>query len=705
MSTLRFRLVCVIALALVGGVVSQSAGASSAGVSDSRAPAAVPQWLGAHHIPLPGRAGLASLSTGASSSALRSAAASSSFTNVGIDFGNTWVYSVTWADYDSDGRPDLLALGLDPPSDNSALPVPVNKLYHSNGDGTFSENTAAGLPSLYDAVASWADYDSDGHLDVLIAGCTDIYCPATASKLYRNNGDGTFSEDTRAGLIGVVTSTDMITWTDYDSDGRPDVLLTGGLGLSIASVGSSSIAVPPTRLYHNNGDGTFSENTSARFPDCNWLMSAWSDYDGDGFPDLLLSGFTGSNGPTRSVPVTKLYHNNRDGTFSENTATQLPGAAGFWMGWISWGDYNGDGYPDILVNGSPEMASDTPAAASTTRLYHNDGDGTFSEDTAAGLPAVDNAQLIWGDYTGDGRLDIALNGCLGSCFENGYVTEIYQNDGDGTFSKDTNAGLPADYAWLASGDYNSDGRLDLLVWATSEPTNTGIYRNNGTAAPTPDSPIRLESHLLRRGVVRLSWQESSSKTRDNSLSYNLRVGTTPGGVDIVSPLAGPNGARQVAAYGNTEGKNFAKLTGLRPGTYYWSVQAVGANYAGSSFSPQHDFVIAPTPTLTLLRTKIFACTAGPRTTKVFGKVSPGYYSAAVALQTRFVDGAGWRAVAVKKLSSPGTFSFAKVGKGIKQSFWLRIRIRSKIGTVMSRSARVIVNDAAACAQPKAGATP
>jgi len=728
-STLRLRLVTVIALALVGGVVSQSVGAGSADarphVSGLVAAGVVPEWPGARRIPVPSGVRAASQSTALRRAALRSLAEPSTFTNIGgVDLGDdesVSVYGATWADYDSDGKPDLLTIGANSPPDYSTPPTAFTKLYHGNGDGTFSENKATGLPALWGGVASWADYDSDGRLDVLIAGCTDAYCSATVSKLYRNNGDGSFSEDTSAGLAGVVTAdSDAITWTDYDLDGRPDVLLTGigNYGFFINGTSASSAVEPEllTKLYHNNGDGSFSENTNAQLSGLYLGMSAWSDYDADGFPDLLLNGIAGLTSTTSAASLasptslTKLYHNNGDGTFSENTAAQLPATAG---GWIAWGDYDGDGFADILINGSPAMviaALDSPTDSSAgTRLYRNNGDGTFTENTTSGLPDVGNAQLIWGDYDGDGRLDVALNGCLKPCTYSSlagpsYVTELYRNNGDGTFSKDESAGLPADFAWFAAGDYNSDNRLDLLLYDTSTLANAGLYRNDAAvAAAAPDSPVGLESHLIPKSVVRLSWDESSSKTLLNSVTYNLRVGTAPGAGDVVSALAGPSGVRQLFAYGNAEGRNFAKLKILRPGTYYWSVQAVGANYAGSYFAPEHEFVIPAKATLRLLRSHIFACTGGPRTTKVFGSVRPGYFSAFVSLQRRFARGAGWRAVTTRKLTSRGNFSFAKVGKGVKRSFWLRVRVRSKLGTVVSRPAHVYVKGVAACTMPKKSA--
>jgi len=717
MSTLRFRLLCVIAIALVGGVVSQSAGAGRAvtgspGTVSAARLAALSQSIGYHRAPAPSGLALASAPAGVRSAALSSLAAPSDFSKIGVDFGITVVTSVTWADYDSDGRLDLLAVGYDYDPESMNLPVAVTKLFRNNGDGTFSEDKTAGLPSLWGGVASWTDYDSDGRLDVLLAGCSDIFCESTVSKLFRNNGDGSFSEDARAGLIGVRAGNDMITWADYDSDGRPDLLLIGdsNSSLLVDGIGASVVirSTLVTKLYHNNGDGSFSENTKAQFPGLIWGQSAWSDYDADGRPDLLLSGIADG---ADSEPVSKLYHNNGDGTFSENTATQLPGVAG---GWIAWGDYDGDGFADILINGATQLTaggSVTSAVipSSPTKLYRNNGDGTFSEDTASGLPAMSDAQLVWGDYDGDGSLDVALNGCIEPCSESNYVTEIYRNNGNGSFTRDENAGLPASFAWLASGDYNSDGRLDLLVYSidpwnvSGAPPTSAVYQNDGDPVAAPDSPLGLETHLMANGIVKFSWRESDSKTLTNSVSYNLRVGTTPGGGDIVSALAGPSGTRQLVAYGNEGGRTFAKKV-IPPGTYYWSVQSVGANYAGSSFAPEHDFTIAPKVRIGLLRTQIFACTSGPRATKLFGKVSPSLFSAAVAVQIRFARGAGWRKVMAQRLSSSGTFSFAKVGKGMTRSFWVRVRVRSKLGTAVSRPTRVYVEDAAVCAAPARGAT-
>jgi uncharacterized protein YuzB (UPF0349 family) len=431
--------------------------------------------------------------------------------------------------------------------------------------------------------------------------------------------------------------------------------------------------------------------TSASFGDNPIYWASWADYDNDGRLDVLTLGCADSY---CDAAATKLYHNNGDGTFTEDTSAALPD--GFWTS-IVWGDYDGDGFSDILLNGYTESILSS-IAPSSTELLHNNGDGTFTEDASSGLPDSGDAQFVMGDYTGNGRLDIAFNGLVAPDYTD-YATQIYRNDGGGKFSEDESAGLLADWAWIASGDYDGNGCLDLLLYETPS-ANAVLYKNTNTAAASPAPPDGLESFLLKNGVIELSWDESSSKTADNSVTYNLRVGTMPSDSDIVSPEALPGGSRQVVEHGNTEGRKFADLTGLGPGTYYWSVQSVGANYAGGAFASWDWFRVDPYARIVVSKTQIRPCSPRARKVKVSGIVHAGLHSAKVVLQWRFGRHSAWRALAKKDLPSSGDFKFTRRFKKVKRSFWLRARIRSEIKTVVSGSRRVKVKGPFACIKPK-----
>src|SRR5262249_37188244 len=162
-------------------------------------------------------------------------------------------------------------------------------LYRNNGNGTFSDSGAA-LQGLLSAAAAWGDYDNDGYLDLVIAG-QNSSTPQT--MLYHNNGNGTFSSISAGGAN---VQGPALAWADYDSDGYLDLLLAGNSNGSLNS--------PVAKLYHNNGNGTFSDSGAALQALASGA-AAWGDYDGDGDLDLLLSGQDASY-----APKTRLYRNN-----------------------------------------------------------------------------------------------------------------------------------------------------------------------------------------------------------------------------------------------------------------------------------------------------------------------------------------------------------------------------------------------------------
>lgn len=468
------------------------------------------------------------------------------FTEISTGLTSVYASSVAWGDYDNDGKLDILLTG-----NHDDLGY-VAKVYHNDGNGQFTEDTSAVLPGVTSSSAAWGDYDNDGRLDILLAGETASH--NSIAKVYHNNGNGTFSEDTSAGLAGV--NFGSAAWGDYDNDGRLDILLTG-VGIA--------------KVYHNDGNGHFTEDTSAPLPGVFYSSAAWGDYDNDGRLDIVL---TGSSAPNS---IAKVYHNDGNGHFSEDVSAGLAGVS---AGSVAWGDYDNDGKLDIVLSGIGATGG------FIAKVYHNDGGGHFSEDASAGVAGVDDTSVAWGDYDNDGRLDI-LQTALG---------KVYHNDDNGIFSEDTSAKLTLGYegsgAW---GDYDNDGRLDILL------TGMGVakvYHNNAPTANTaPAVPTGLSASIVAATAVTLSWATpTDGQTPSPGLGCNLRIGTTPGGSDIVGPMADTaNGVRRLSQRGMVQGTN-CTIGGLTLGhTYYWSVQAVDAGLGGSVFAVEGIFS-TPQPT-------------------------------------------------------------------------------------------------------------
>ena len=349
------------------------------------------------------------------------------FVDVDAGLTNVGHSSVAWADYDGDGRLDILLTG----EDNSG--VPVSKIYRNEGSGVFTE-IGAGLTGVSCGSAAWGDYDNDGRPDILLTGEQGFLDPV--SKVYHNNGDGTFS-DIGAGLTGVEFSS--VAWGDYDNDGWLDILLTGYAPYD-----------PVTELWHNQGDGAFAR-VAAALPDVAEGATAWGDYDNDGYLDLLLTGYNNTG-----YRVSELWRNQGDGSF-----TQVTTLTGVSDGAVVWGDYNNDGRLDILLTG---FGGDE--AMPMSEVFRNDGNGVFT-DINAGLSGVGYSAVGWGDYDNDGDLDILLTG---SDIHDTALAEIYRNDGPGGFVRFGGAALTGVwYGAVAWGDFDGNGRLGLLLTGLYEP--------------------------------------------------------------------------------------------------------------------------------------------------------------------------------------------------------------------------------------------
>jgi enediyne biosynthesis protein E4 len=403
-------------------------------------------------------------------------------------------------DYDMDGWLDVYltnGLRLDPNA--TPVPAPTSHLFKNNRDGTFTDVTAhSGL-----GVSGWqtgvgvGDYDNDGW--------DDLYCCFWGHNiLFHNNGDGTFTDVTqKAGVWDeTVRWGSGCTWLDYDRDGHLDLFVANYIVFDREKVpapgqsaycqwkgipvmcGPRGLPGGMNILYHNNGDGTFtdvSERAGILKPGPRYSITAVSyDFDNDGWPDIYVA--------VDSEPSI-LFHNNHDGTFTDigvmaGCAYNEDGQEQAGMG-VAVADYNADGWFDIFKTNFSDDTSD---------LYRNNGDGSFTDATFAAGLGLNTQYVGWGcgflDYDNDGWPDIMqINGHvypevdhtdLGIGFKEPRL--LYHNLGNGKFkdvSAEAGPGINERFSsrGAAFGDYDNDGDIDALILNMNDPPS--LLRNDG----------------------------------------------------------------------------------------------------------------------------------------------------------------------------------------------------------------------------------
>ena len=343
------------------------------------------------------------------------------------------------------------------------------------------------LPETMGAGCLFFDYNSDNLLDIYLVNsgtsCENIDIPRQdpdeINVLYRNNGDGTFTDVTvEAGLEKNIGYGMGCISADYDNDGDPDLYLT--------NYGNN-------QFYRNNGDGTFTDITQAAgVADPNWSVSAsFGDYNLDGFLDLYVANYLNYKietahpcslegihiycGPHEYPGISDtLYRNNGDGTFTDMTTKAGVRNSGKGLG-VIFTDYNDDGYPDILV------ANDAVADF----LYRNNRDGSFTDVAiAAGIAFNSEGRetgsmgIADGDYDNDGRTDFLITNFSLE------VNSLFRNEEDGNFTMTTYQTGIAEPSFNRLGfgtqflDADNDGYLDLFV------ANGHVWDNVSKITPT-----------------------------------------------------------------------------------------------------------------------------------------------------------------------------------------------------------------------------
>ena len=374
-----------------------------------------------------------------------------------------------WADYDNDGWVDLFVSGnLDP-----------NALYRNNGDGVFSLSAYSpqlSLPDTPSGGAVWADYDNDGFRDLYVVNMG-------ANRLFRNLAGKGFADVTRAAGVGDNGKGSGAAWGDYDKDGWLDLYVVNWS--CMPGCVTTDFARSRDALYHNNGDGTFTDVSGLLAYEK--LLGAgfaatWADYDNDRDLDLYIV-----NDKAVNAVGNVLWRNDgagcgqwcfTDASADSGAATVLHG-----MG-LATGDYDNDGDLDFYFSNMVRAMV----------LLDNSGDGGFHDLTAAAGVAYETGEAVgWGtgffDYDNDGWLDLYLAssgisptyGVAGMHFP--YPDMLYHNAGDGSFR-------PVEQALFASGsqptmgfstaDYDRDGAVDYLL--THWDSGHRLFRNTASKA-------------------------------------------------------------------------------------------------------------------------------------------------------------------------------------------------------------------------------
>jgi hypothetical protein len=415
----------------------------------------------------------------------------------------TMVGGVGLIDYDNDGYMDIFFVnGAAIPSLKKESPKYWNRLFHNNRDGTFTDVTEkSGLAGDgFDMGVAVGDFDNDGWPDIYVAS-------VTKNHLYRNNHDGTFTDVTDKAGVGTPTYkgekmwSAAAGWVDYDNDGKLDLFVSNycrwhvnGDPICMSGGRERAYCHPkfyeplPCTLYHNNGDGTFtdvSEQTGISKTLCKGMGVGFNDYDGDGFIDIFVAN---DNMPN------SLFHNLNGKKFEEvaldsGVAYSESGKAVSGMG-AEFRDMDNDGLPDIWH---------TATELETFPLFRNIGKGMFVDFTGrSGLARHTLEMSGWGnavgDFDNDGLKDLLV--ARGNVLDNiadfsertfGEPLSIFRNLGGMKFEDvSTMTGdalqLKQPYRGCVVGDLLNTGRLDIVTTALSNParilSNTTSNKNN-----------------------------------------------------------------------------------------------------------------------------------------------------------------------------------------------------------------------------------
>ncbi|HEY1580683.1 MAG TPA: CRTAC1 family protein [Terracidiphilus sp.] len=436
-------------------------------------------------------------------------------------------------DFDNDGWPDLYCInGAALPTLQKSDPSFQNRLYRNNRNGTFTDVTArAGVQGRgYEMGVAVGDYNNDGQEDLYVVG-------VHGNTLYRNNGDGTFTDVTAVAGVGGTDAKGhrlwsvSAAWIDYDNDGRLDLFVSnycdwepgidpicGGLTKDSRTYCHPDIyRSEPMLLYHNNGDGTFTEISRASgLGDIlgKGMGVALADFDGSGRPGLFIANDHAPNLLIRNIGGGKM----RETGIEAGVAYNGDGREISGMG-ADFGDIDGDGRPDIVMTG---------LRGETFELFANHGDGTFEDASAkSGILGLSGNVSGWGcglvDLDNDGWLDMFVaSGGLDT--DEPQANRVFRNQRGRFTDVSSTAGADFSIAGLHRGaafaDFDNDGRIDVAVTSLNAPLELWMNRS-------PERHwLQLKLHgtqsnrsAIGTRVICRSSRRTQTKTVTNSVGY------------------------------------------------------------------------------------------------------------------------------------------------------------------------------------------
>ena len=385
--------------------------------------------------------------------------------NVGTPTNDT--REVMLGDFDGDGDLDLVAGNYNV----------VNRIYLSNGNGTFGAGSNIDTPTNFTRDISIGDLDGDGDLDVVVANNNQV------NRLYLGNGNGTFAVGTN--VATPTNATLELILGDLDADGDLD-LVTGN---------NSQV----NRVYLSNGNGTFAAGNDVATPANATRAVELGDVDGDGDLDLLVANYAQAN---------RIYTGNGNGTFAAGSNVATPANQ---TQAVRLGDLDGDGDLDLVTGNRYQV----------NRVYLGNGNATFATGSNIATPTNQTMAVSLGDVDGDGDLDLIMG-------NNTQVNRMYLGTGTGTFTSGSDVDTPTNNTRAVPlGDLDGDGDLDLATGNSSQVNRA--YLNSG-ALFVSSAPAALSNSVARTANVSATFnQDMNAATSATFVVHGGLTGKRSGG--------------------------------------------------------------------------------------------------------------------------------------------------------------------------------